>query len=140
MVEFILLFVLSYQQEPITCTVITPDKVVECPARSTLNKSKMLRQRIDHWPEDLLDVWHLDVEYVDQPGGGRDISYNAPLKKVAVKAGQQVKAVYEDGRLVPLPNCAVRTYQQVREFTDMGQPAPNSACRAPDDCAETVRY
>lgn len=140
MIELILALLLVQQSEPITCTVITPDKLVECPARSTLTKPQMLRQRIDHWSDDLLDQWRFDVEYVNQPGGGRGVSYNEPLKRIPTVRGQKVKAVWQDGQLVPIPRCDVRRWLQVDDYVKQGQPPPPRAYSPPDDCEGGMRF
>lgn len=140
LIGLLLTLALLQQSEPVTCTIVEPGKSITCPLGRN-PKNKLITLRIDHWEESAVDTWRWNVEYVQHPGGGRDISYNQPLKKEPLVKGQKVKVTVDEwGRLIPLERCDVRVWQQVKESTKQGHQPSLSTRRQPDDCMETVRY
>lgn len=117
-------------QEPtiITCNVGKPDETVICELGHTKQKMRGVVFSVETLD---LDEWRLRA-----PMQGNGVNSDALLYKEPLTEGQEVKAIIDGDRLIPVASCKVRVWRKLKEYTENhpGDRVPFGLRTEPDDC------
>jgi len=130
MIASLLFLILSIPQEPkiVTCIYSKPNESVNCV--QTFTKRRLTGVIFPVSDIDLTE-WRLTA-----PLQGESVNSDAPLFEVDLVDKQQVKAIVDGEKLIPVASCKVRVWRKLKDYTanHPGERVPLTLRTEPDDC------
>ena len=130
MLAILLTLIFSIPQETkiVTCTVVEPDKSVACPESG---KMVLITFTDKDDAKQIFDEWRLLA-----PMRGESVNSDAPLYQTPLLNQQEVKAIIDGNKLIPVASCKVRVWRNLKEYTlnHPGELVPFGLRTEPDDC------
>jgi hypothetical protein len=130
MLPVLLTLIFSIPQEPkiIVCTYNKTHESVNCV--QAVSKKKMIGVIFRLKDVDLTE-WRLTAPTQDE-----SVNSDAPLFEIDLADKQEVKAIIEGDRLIPVASCKVRVWRKLKDYTSNhpGDRVPFMLRTEPDDC------